>query len=83
MVAKGYQLRSRLTPFAPPDVPIHAVATHGSSQTTINGRSSRSNITRPRCCASAAGSGWKGQWLRRFRDLLAARMPYCRVRYAF
>ena len=28
-------------------------------------------------------TGWKGQWLRRFKDLLAARMPYCRVRYAF
>ena len=28
-------------------------------------------------------TGWKGQWLARFRALLAARMPYCRVRYAF
>ncbi|TCZ57201.1 spore photoproduct lyase family protein [Roseicella aquatilis] len=28
-------------------------------------------------------SGWKGRWLARFKDLLAARMPYCRVRYAF
>jgi len=28
-------------------------------------------------------TGWKGRWLRRFQDLLAARMPYCRVRYAF
>ncbi len=28
-------------------------------------------------------TGWKGQWLRRFRDLLAVRMPYCQVRYAF
>ena len=28
-------------------------------------------------------TGWKGLWLRRFKDLLAARMPYCRVRYAF
>jgi spore photoproduct lyase family protein len=28
-------------------------------------------------------AGWKGRWLTRFRDLLAARMPYCRVRYAF
>ena len=28
-------------------------------------------------------TGWKGRWLRRFLDLLAARMPYCRVRYAF
>lgn len=27
--------------------------------------------------------GWKGRWLARFRDLLTARMPYCRVRYAF
>ncbi|MFC3127430.1 spore photoproduct lyase family protein [Pseudoroseomonas globiformis] len=28
-------------------------------------------------------TGWKGRWLRRFQDLLADRMPYCRVRYAF
>ncbi|WP_458095658.1 spore photoproduct lyase family protein [Roseomonas sp. WA12] len=28
-------------------------------------------------------TGWKGRWLGRFQDLLAARMPYCRVRYAF
>lgn len=28
-------------------------------------------------------TGWKGRWLARFKDLLAARMPYCRVRYAF
>jgi spore photoproduct lyase family protein len=28
-------------------------------------------------------TGWKGRWLRRFLDLLAARMPYCTVRYAF
>jgi spore photoproduct lyase family protein len=28
-------------------------------------------------------AGWKGRWLDRFRALLAARMPYCRVRYAF
>jgi spore photoproduct lyase family protein len=28
-------------------------------------------------------TGWKGRWLVRFRDLLAAHMPYCRVRYAF
>ena len=28
-------------------------------------------------------TGWKGRWLQRFKDLLAARMPYCRVRYAF
>jgi spore photoproduct lyase family protein len=28
-------------------------------------------------------TGWKGKWLRRFLDLLAARMPYCTVRYAF
>ncbi|MBV1800430.1 spore photoproduct lyase family protein [Siccirubricoccus sp. G192] len=28
-------------------------------------------------------AGWKGRWLQRFLDLLAARMPYCRVRYAF
>ena len=28
-------------------------------------------------------TGWKGQWLRRFKDLLTSHMPYCRVRYAF
>jgi spore photoproduct lyase len=28
-------------------------------------------------------TGWKGKWLRRFLDLLASRMPYCEVRYAF
>jgi len=28
-------------------------------------------------------TGRKGRWLQRFKDLLAARMPYCRVRYAF
>ncbi|ACL56646.1 spore photoproduct lyase family protein [Methylobacterium nodulans] len=28
-------------------------------------------------------SGWKGRWLDRFRRLLAAELPYCRVRYAF
>ena len=28
-------------------------------------------------------TGWKGQWLRRLLDRLRARMPYCRVRYAF
>lgn len=28
-------------------------------------------------------AGWKGRWLARFKALLAARMPYCRVRYAF
>ncbi|WP_407522447.1 spore photoproduct lyase family protein [Methylobacterium oryzisoli] len=28
-------------------------------------------------------SGWKGRWLARFRDLLAAELPYCGVRYAF
>lgn len=27
-------------------------------------------------------TGWKGKWLRRFLDLLADRMSYCRVRYA-
>lgn len=27
--------------------------------------------------------GWKGQWLTRFKALLAERMPYCTVRYAF
>jgi spore photoproduct lyase family protein len=26
---------------------------------------------------------WKRRWLQRFQALLAARMPYCRVRYAF
>ncbi len=28
-------------------------------------------------------SGWKGKWLARFKALLAERMPYCVVRYAF
>ncbi len=28
-------------------------------------------------------SGWKGQWLARFKGLLNAAMPYCTVRYAF
>ncbi|GEO99104.1 spore photoproduct lyase family protein [Methylobacterium haplocladii] len=28
-------------------------------------------------------TGWKGQWLGRFKALLAERMPYCTVRYAF
>jgi spore photoproduct lyase len=28
-------------------------------------------------------TGWKGRWLGRFKALLAERMPYCRVRYAF
>lgn len=28
-------------------------------------------------------SGWKRRWLQRFQDLLAERMPYCGVRYAF
>jgi spore photoproduct lyase family protein len=28
-------------------------------------------------------SGWKAQWLARFKTLLAERMPYCQVRYAF
>ena len=27
--------------------------------------------------------GWKGQWLGRFKTLLAEVMPYCEVRYAF
>jgi spore photoproduct lyase len=26
---------------------------------------------------------WKRQWLARFQELLADRLPYCRVRYAF
>ena len=30
------------------------------------------------CCRT----GWEGRWLHRFKDLLAARMPHCRVRYA-
>jgi spore photoproduct lyase len=28
-------------------------------------------------------TGWKGRWVGRLTDLLAERMPYCRVRYAF
>jgi spore photoproduct lyase len=28
-------------------------------------------------------TGWKGKWLARFKALLAERMPYCTVRYAF
>jgi DNA repair photolyase len=28
-------------------------------------------------------AGWKGRWLARFKALLAERMRYCRVRYAF
>ena len=28
-------------------------------------------------------TGWKGQWLGRLLERLRARMPYCRVRYAF
>ena len=28
-------------------------------------------------------TGWKGKWLARFKGLLAERMPYCEVRYAF
>ncbi|WP_232628325.1 spore photoproduct lyase family protein [Methylobacterium sp. Leaf118] len=28
-------------------------------------------------------TGWKGRWLARFKALLAERMPYCTVRYAF
>jgi len=28
-------------------------------------------------------TGWKGQWLTRFKALLAETMPYCTVRYAF
>ncbi len=28
-------------------------------------------------------TGWKGKWLTRFRALLAERLPYCTVRYAF
>lgn len=28
-------------------------------------------------------TGWKGRWLARFKALLAERMPYCEIRYAF
>ena len=28
-------------------------------------------------------SPWKGRWIARFKDLMAERIPYCRVRYAF
>ena len=28
-------------------------------------------------------TGWKGRWLGRFKTLLAERLPYCTVRYAF
>lgn len=28
-------------------------------------------------------TGWKGTWVRRLTDLMAERLPYCRVRYAF
>ena len=28
-------------------------------------------------------TGWKGRWLGRFKGLLAERLPYCTVRYAF
>lgn len=28
-------------------------------------------------------SAWKQQWLQRFRELLAAKLPYCDIRYAF
>lgn len=28
-------------------------------------------------------SSWKGRWIARFRALLAERMPYCGIRYAF
>jgi len=28
-------------------------------------------------------TGWKGRWLARFKGVLAERMPYCTVRYAF
>ncbi len=28
-------------------------------------------------------TGWKGRWLARFKDLLAAELPDCTVRYAF
>lgn len=27
--------------------------------------------------------GWKGRWLQQLTDLVAARLPECRVRYAF
>ena len=28
-------------------------------------------------------AAWKQQWLTRFRNLLATKLPYCGVRYAF
>jgi DNA repair photolyase len=28
-------------------------------------------------------TGWKGHWVRQLTDLMAERLPYCRVRYAF
>ncbi len=28
-------------------------------------------------------TGWKGRWVDQLTDLIAAKMPYCRVRYAF
>jgi spore photoproduct lyase family protein len=28
-------------------------------------------------------TGWKGQWVGRLTDLMAEKLPYCRVRYAF
>ena len=28
-------------------------------------------------------TGWKGRWVGQLTDLMAERMPYCRVRYAF
>ena len=28
-------------------------------------------------------TGWKGQWVTQLTELMAERMPYCRVRYAF
>jgi hypothetical protein len=28
-------------------------------------------------------TGWKGRWVGQLTDLLAEKLPYCRVRYAF
>ena len=28
-------------------------------------------------------TGWKGRWVTQLTDLMAERLPYCRVRYAF
>jgi spore photoproduct lyase len=28
-------------------------------------------------------TGWKGRWVSQLTDLVAERLPYCRIRYAF